>query len=243
MNAFGLALVWVSLQVSVLCLVAMAVYLIARRGSSNAGAEATLSGLLLVVLLSAAAAPSPWPRWSYGEPAELADTEAVAGASASPVVAADGEALDGGTTELLTTADLDDGSSKWYSAESTRQFWIALREAPATAGPVEEASSLNWSGWLAVLFLVGAGVAVVRLVLGLATVARHRLRSESIDDASLLELMDVLCAELGCVRSVVLRQSGDLVSAATIGWRRPLILLPPEWRKWTQAERRGVLAH
>ena len=31
MNAFGLSLVWVSLQVSVLCLLAMAVYLIARR--------------------------------------------------------------------------------------------------------------------------------------------------------------------------------------------------------------------
>ena len=161
MNAFGLALVWVSLQVSVLCLVAMAVYLIARRGSPNAGAAATLSGLLLVVLLSAVAL-SPWPRWSYGEPAELADTEAAAGESASAVVAADDEASDSGTTELLT-AELDDGNTKWYSAESMRQFWIALRETPATAGPVEEASSLNWSGWLAVLFLVGAGVAVVRL--------------------------------------------------------------------------------
>ena len=53
MNAFGLTLVWVSLQVSVLCLVAMAVYLIARRGSPNAGAAATLSGLLLIILLSA----------------------------------------------------------------------------------------------------------------------------------------------------------------------------------------------
>ncbi|MGZ0171265.1 MAG: hypothetical protein ACKVHE_17075 [Planctomycetales bacterium] len=156
MNAFGLALVWVSLQVSVLCLVAMAVYLIARRGSSNAGAEATLSGLLLVVLLSAAA-PSPWPRWSYGEPAELADTEAVAGTSASPVVAADGEALDGGTTELLTTADLDDGSSKWYSAESTRQFWIALREAPATAvRSKRRLRSTGAAGWRCCFWLVPA---------------------------------------------------------------------------------------
>jgi beta-lactamase regulating signal transducer with metallopeptidase domain len=241
MNAFGLALVWVSLQVSVLCLVAMAVYLIARRGSPNAGAAATLNGLLLVVLLSAVAL-SPWPRWSYGEATEVADTEAAAGASASPVVAADSDASSSGTTNLLT-ADLDDGNTEWYSTESMRQFWIALREVPATTDNVEEASSLNWSGWLAVVFLFGAGVAVVRLVLGLATVARHRLRSESINDAELLELLDVLCAELGCVRSIVLRQSGDLVSAATIGWRRPLILLPPEWRQWTQVERRSVLAH
>jgi hypothetical protein len=86
-------------------------------------------------------------------------------------------------------------------------------------------------------------VAIVRLVLGLLTVARHRLRSKAIDDTQILELLDVLCAELGCVKSIVLRESSELGSAATIGWRRPLILLPPEWREWTPAERRSVLAH
>lgn len=93
-----------------------------------------------------------------------------------------------------------------------------------------QASTLNWSGWLAVMFLAGSVVALVRLVLGLLTVVRHRLRSEAIDDAELLELLDVLCAELGCTQSIPLRQSSELVSAATIGWRRPLILLPQEWR-------------
>ena len=243
MNAFGLALVWVSLQVSVLCLVAMAVYLIARRGSPKSGAAATLSGLLLVVLLSAVAL-SPWPRWSYGESTDLTVTEThgeAPGGSAA-TIGSESKTAESDTAGLLAT-NLDDGIAEWYSAESMRQFWIALQEAPATAGAVEEAATLNWSGWVAVMFLAGTGIAVVRLVLGLATVARHRLRSEAIDDSELLELRDVLCAELGCVRSIVLRQSGDLVSAATIGWRRPLILLPPEWREWTQVERRSVLAH
>lgn len=243
MNAFGLALVWVSLQVSVLCLVAMAVYLIARRGSPKSGAAATLSGLLLVVLLSAVAL-SPWPRWSYGGSTDLAVTETTAEASSgsAATIGIDGETVAGDTAGLLAT-DHDVGISEWYSAESMRRFWIALQEVPATAGAVEEAATLNWSGWLAVIFLAGTGVAVVRLVLGLATVARHRLRSEAINAAELLELLDVLCAELGCVRSIVLRQSSDLVSAATIGWQRPLILLPPEWREWTYAERCSVLAH
>ena len=239
MNAFGLALVWVSLQVSVLCLVAMAVYLIARRGSPNAGASATLSGLLLVVLLSAVAL-SPWPRWSYGEIAESLDVGAAGGSSVAANVV-DAESAGSSAVPLSTTAI--DSEVLWYSAESMRQYWIALQEVPVTAGAVEQASPLNWSGWVAVLFLAGVGIAIVRLVLGLATVARHRLRSEAIDDSELLELRDVLCAELGCVRAIVLRQSSDLVSAATIGWRRPLILLPPEWREWTQAERRSVLAH
>ena len=32
-------------------------------------------------------------------------------------------------------------------------------------------------------------------------------------------------------------------SAATVGWRRPVILLPTAWRKWNEHELRAVLAH
>ncbi|MGZ0163439.1 MAG: DUF1559 family PulG-like putative transporter [Planctomycetales bacterium] len=238
MNAFGLALVWVSLQVSVLCLVAMAVYLIARRGSPIAGAAATLSGLLLVVLLSAVAL-SPWPHWSYGEDSTV--TEENFTAAASTVPAGDAGSVVDVNSPALAATNPEVGS--WYSAESLRQFWIALQETPVTVEAVEQTATLNWSGWVAVVFLTGALVAIVRLVLGLLTVARHRLRSRAIDDAPILELLDVLCAELGCVKSIVLRESSELVSAATIGWRRPLILLPPEWREWTSAERRSVIAH
>ena len=238
MNAFGLALVWVSLQVSVLCLVAMAVYLIAWRGSPNAGAAATLSGLLLVVLLSAVAL-SPWPHWSYGGDATLA--ESTSAMTASHLTAGDENSISEANTSALS---LKNGElSSWYSTESLREFWIALQETPVTVATVEQTSTLNWSGWVAVVFLAGVAVAIVRLILGLLTVARHRLRSKAINDAQLTELLDVLCAELACVKSIILLESSELVSAATIGWQRPLILLPPEWREWTRAERRSVLAH
>lgn len=238
MNAFGLALVWVSLQVSVLCLLAMAVYLIARRGSPNAGAAATLSGLLLVVLLSVVAF-SPWPHWSYGDNSvATADNPAPA---SEPIPAGDGSLTSEAEIADLSAPNTD--MSSWYSTESLRQFWIALQESSVSVEAVEQTSTLNWSGWVAVAFLTGAVLAIVRLVLGLLTVTRHRLRSKAIDDAPVLELLDVLCAELGCVKSIVLRESTELVSAATIGWRRPLILLPPEWREWTPAECRSVLAH
>ena len=145
MNAFGLALIWVSLQVSVLCLVAMAVYLIARRGSPNAGAAATLSGLLLVVLLSAVAL-SPWPRWSYGEATSPADAAVVdASASSNLATESDDQSAEISVANLQTAGGKEESLS-WYSPETMRQFWIALQEAPATAEAVEEASSLNWSG-------------------------------------------------------------------------------------------------
>jgi Protein of unknown function (DUF1559)/BlaR1 peptidase M56 len=39
------------------------------------------------------------------------------------------------------------------------------------------------------------------------------------------------------------RETANLRSAATIGWRRPVLLLPSDWRSWTETERRVVLAH
>ena len=51
-------------------------------------------------------------------------------------------------------------------------------------------------------------------------------------------------------RRDVLRRTGgasrppaELATAATIGWRRPLILLPDDWQTWDEDERRAVLAH
>ena len=61
--------------------------------------------------------------------------------------------------------------------------------------------------------------------------------------ANLLELVDALRAELGCQRPVEARQSDDLATAATIGWRRPVVLLPADWTTWTADQRRAVLAH
>ncbi len=42
---------------------------------------------------------------------------------------------------------------------------------------------------------------------------------------------------------VEIRESQKLRSAVTIGWRRPVLLLPDDWRAWTEAERKVVLAH
>ncbi len=71
----------------------------------------------------------------------------------------------------------------------------------------------------------------------------ERLRSRPVQDRELLELVDVLCAELACRRPIEVRQSDDLATAATIGWRRPVLLLPADWTSWTADQRRAVLAH
>ena len=42
---------------------------------------------------------------------------------------------------------------------------------------------------------------------------------------------------------VELREVADLAGPATAGWRRPVVLLPDDWRSWDESERRAVLAH
>src|SRR5207253_2951668 len=54
---------------------------------------------------------------------------------------------------------------------------------------------------------------------------------------------DELHAALELRRPVELRELPDLGTPATVGWRNPLVLLPRDWRAWSDAERRSVLAH
>src|SRR6185369_16485591 len=46
-----------------------------------------------------------------------------------------------------------------------------------------------------------------------------------------------------CTAAIELRESANLQTAATIGWTKPVILLPHDWHGWTADERRVVLAH
>ena len=56
-------------------------------------------------------------------------------------------------------------------------------------------------------------------------------------------MIENLRIELQCTRPIEIRESPELSTAATIGWRRPLILLPAGWRAWNQQQVRAVLSH
>ena len=101
----------------------------------------------------------------------------------------------------------------------------------------------NWITLAFVLYLVGVSGMVFRIALGLAAVRGYRRSSHPIADRRLGELAEVACAELGCNGSDRIRESTRLNTPATIGWLRPMLLLPPDWRTWTDDERHAVLAH
>lgn len=48
----------------------------------------------------------------------------------------------------------------------------------------------------------------------------------------------------GVVRAgVAIRQSDEVLVPVTVGWLRPVVLLPAEWTTWTQAKLSAILAH
>ncbi|MHC4878732.1 MAG: DUF1559 family PulG-like putative transporter [Planctomycetota bacterium] len=246
MNEFGLALLWLMLQISVLCLIALPVYLIARRGHPRTGAMATLATLLLITLVTVSAV-SPWPRWSISE---LSRHDSVASdvdsTGKSEVASSDVRSR---SADVAAPASDIDASSAVLLVEAAGDLWRAIGQQPALTPAPESASSpgrmsgLAWTGWLAWLFVGGLAVSFCRLVLGLLAVGRQRRGSTAITDAEVLGEVDVLRAEFRCQTPIQVRCSETITSAATVGWRRPLILLPPEYAGWSASERRGVLAH
>lgn len=128
-----------------------------------------------------------------------------------------------------------------------QSLWEELKRAPAPAAETsdQETETVGWSwrAWLAAVFLGGVAIGLIRMLAGLVAVRRHRQRSRPIEEPKLLETLDLLRAKLGCARPVALCESEALPTAATVGWRRPAILLPSAWRQWSPDQRGAVLAH
>ncbi len=111
-------------------------------------------------------------------------------------------------------------------------------------GAAEPAARLRpWGGVLSALAIAGTGAGLLRLMIGLGAVVACRRRGRTVDDPGMLGLLDELRGAIGCRAAVELREVPDLVGPATAGWRRPVILLPEDWRTWDESECRAVLAH
>ena len=236
MNELGLVLVWCAIQVTVLCGISGLLYSLVRRIGPSAASLAALTGLFLVVVLSAFAF-SPWPRWAV--PRSQNDSTARTSAVTGPVA-------DDGARAEATIASNSDRVSRGPTAPSTAaSFFVALWDEllRPTASTAHTHSGWRWHASFALIFLIGVAVGLARLITGLACIRGYRRECRPVCDTGLLELVEGIRKELQCRRPVELCQSDSLTTAATVGWRRPLILLPGGWVQWSKPERRAVLAH
>lgn len=101
-------------------------------------------------------------------------------------------------------------------------------EMPPVAVPVR----VDWRRSALGIYLTVAFGLLGRLVFGLIATRRLRKSARPVDDARFLEIQKARFAE-----------SRALAVPITIGWLRPMVLLPDSWREWDDAKIAAVLAH
>jgi beta-lactamase regulating signal transducer with metallopeptidase domain/HEAT repeat protein len=268
-NAIGIALIWCIVQITLLGLLAGGLYFVVRRLRPAAAAPVVLSSLAIVVILSVLAL-SPWPRWtkSLDSPVCLDVPDVREGEGSG--IRGQGSGISNPTVsdspkpqapkshhendpDPFLTADDQPSSKARETADakptaptpqpsSAQVLWQTLI-AELSDSQAAPDGVWRWPAVVAVVLLAVMACGLAWLLLGMRAVRRQRLRSRAVSDVELSELIDVLRAELGCLRTVELRESDDLATAATVGWRRPVILLPADWRSWTPDQKHAVLAH
>ncbi len=223
---------WCMLQVTIFTAFVAAAYGILRRirpGTSSA----LLAFSLAVVGLLTLASVSPWPRW-----------RAATWDRPSPHTARD----------AATPATI----AREKAAEPLIKPTSPARELPAVllhesevpefpvGPPADEAVARRASrAWLVLVVAawIAAAVGLVRTLFAFIHVHRIRRESTPIVDGTAMQLSHALCQQLGIRRTVKLRESSRLGGAATIGWLRPIVLLPTTWREWSHEELRAAMAH
>jgi Protein of unknown function (DUF1559)/BlaR1 peptidase M56 len=211
---------------------------IRRRGPANGAtaALATLTGLAFMVML----AGSPWPRWwelRTPELPHLAKQLARPGPSLEPPPAIETRSTTNVSASIHPETPIPVGGGI-VSVALVQGFLQALQR-PVDGGDVR----WSWAAWVAAAYLVGVGAMFARLLLGLWGVGLVRRKARPIVDAGVQGLIKNLRFELGVSRETRAYESEQVGTPATVGWRSPAVLLPIDWRDWSESERRAVLAH
>lgn len=141
-----------------------------------------------------------------------------------------GVVLDSGAkaTVVLAIGLLADGLTPRGSAAARHAQWAFLLLGLPLLAPVAYAVQGTGlaveAGWLAGVWAVGVGVALLPLVGGRLWL--EALVRRGADDDGL-----------------VVARAGDLAGPVTFGWWRPQIVVPADWPRWSDADREAALRH
>ena len=226
MNDLGLTLAWSAVQVSLVLVPAAALHALASRRSPASGAWVASLSLGLVVALSllslapragASAAGDRPGRDVASRPAGAPVRRGLVGRSSGP----------------------EDARPRLVARGASGRLGAARDDGGRAGGPLPAVGE-RAGGRRAGRDGGGPAPAGRRPVGGPRSAGDGRGRSTT---AALSALLEELRGRLGCRRRVEVRETPDLTTPATAGWRRPVVLLPEDWRSWDGHERRAVLAH
>ena len=245
MNDLVASLVWGSIQISIFAAIVTMVVIVARRWLAGVVAPLLASSMLAMIVITAISV-LPLRGWL---PA-IVDLQSTAnsenGLLADQAVAA--VANFGSQTLPPASSTINSEDLSWAPALS--ELFLSLKSTPpptAQTIPAKRSQGSYW-GWLLGTVLLGAVfVGVSRLLLGLWGLVKLRAHSQAVSDPAVVQCVAEISKQIGLRngwrKNVRVFESAELSTAATIGCWSPVILLPADWRSWSEAERSSTIAH
>lgn len=244
MNALSNLLVCGLLQVTLVAAVGLIVVAISGRWSRISAATlsfATLAGIVMLTVLAFV----PWPSWL-----DSVKPDSKASATSSQQSAKNGHSDGNDRAEVKNLTNSEPfGFAEFLSAGVEGLRNLNQTELPASSIPVATevaevaVPEFAWTRWFVWLFAAGVLLGMIRLIGGIVGVRLMIRSSRPLRNTQLQEMMDVLSAEMRCPARIEILESTQLATAATVGWRRPVILISDSWKSWSPDQLRCVLAH
>jgi beta-lactamase regulating signal transducer with metallopeptidase domain len=233
-HAFLAALFDVAIKASVVLAAAWITNWIMRR--SSAAARHMVWTLAITSLLLIPALSAVLPAWRVLPEWSRLPKETVVPAMSPVPVAVESRIEAIATTPKTSLEEPEEASPQPLTTAKAPTPIAAESITAATSPPVH-------IPWVFMLWLVGATLAFLPVVLGSLALRRLRKRSTPLTDAAWRELLGRCQDELRRPRYVRLLVSDTPSMPMTWGILRPTILLPAECNAWPTQRRRAVLLH
>lgn len=142
-----------------------------------------------------------------------------------------------------------------HREDASHDTALATLSATSSAMPVANvsrsaspAAAIPWTALLLGIYLAGVAILLARLLVGIWFSRKLQRAAQKIDATDsvtreALRLLRFRSCIAGLANAPALKESVLLAVPATLGIRRPVILLPAEWRSWSEEQFDAVLAH
>lgn len=235
------ALIWCAIQLAVVCGLAILLARIAGRKNPSAGVWCLRTGIVLTLLVTALA-PFSLPSWFSLMPEAGTDVTA----NVVNVVEVDGprsSADTNGDKPAVSLAPSSETATLWEDFKATLMTAPAEPAPSVEVDPAKPIVQQTTSSRVIPYVVAGVGMGVLWFLVGLISVRRLLKHTQPVTDSRATELLDVVVAELSYKQKVRLIESEQISTAATVGFFRPVVLLPATWYDWSEDELHAVLAH
>jgi len=226
-------LVWAISQITIVAVVTYGLVVSMRRVTPGARVVVCGLGLLCMSLLPSVTMLRS-AGWSWGE--WIPDAASKSPAPVVPQLRSAGQ----------VNVDSDVGQAAelewWQRALLNSSQLLAKTEASKPSEPAIDKSKLQID-WLALFVVCGIALGAVRLAVGIFQVQMLRRSTVPLSCPEIDAEILACTRQLGVDQKIVVGVSKRVGTAAVVGWRRPMLLLPVNWRDWSDVERKTIFAH